>query len=40
MFDQPGEEFLHHSNGSPEEIVLICLAKKNWECILKLILAS
>jgi hypothetical protein len=28
---QPGEEFLFHGNGSPDEILSICLAQKNRE---------
>jgi hypothetical protein len=28
---QPGEEFLCHGNGSPDEILQICLAQENRE---------
>jgi hypothetical protein len=28
---QPGEEFLCHGNGSPDEILSICLAQENRE---------
>jgi hypothetical protein len=28
---QPGEQFLCHRNGSPDQILWICLAQENWE---------
>jgi hypothetical protein len=36
---QPGEEFLCHGNGSPDEILSICLTQENRELCPKLILA-